>query len=67
MSRFQVELKKVVDDSYEVQIGRDLIPVMIQDIRDGLAGNRRKFAVITDSTVEPLYGEPVLAAAPLQN
>ena len=62
MSRFQVELKKVVDDSYEVQIGRDLIPVMIQDIRDGLAGNRRKFAVITDSTVEPLYGEPVLAA-----
>lgn len=62
MSRFQVELKKVVDDSYEVQIGRGLIPAMIQDLRDGLAGNRKKFAVITDSTVEPLYGEPVLAA-----
>ncbi|MCH5265146.1 MAG: 3-dehydroquinate synthase [Lachnospiraceae bacterium] len=62
MSCFRVELKKVVDDSYEVQIGRELIPAMIQDIQKGLAGNRKKFAVITDSVVEPLYGKPVLDA-----
>ncbi len=60
MSRFYVELKKVVDDSYDVQIGRDLMPQLIQDIKDGLAGNIKKFAVITDSTVEPLYGAPIL-------
>lgn len=62
MSRFHVELKKVVDDSYDVQIGNDLIDVMVEDIKQGLAGNRKKFAVITDSNVEPLYGEPVLQA-----
>ena len=60
MSRFYVELKKVVDDSYDVQIGRDLMPQLIQDIKVGLAGNIKKFAVITDSTVEPLYGAPIL-------
>lgn len=62
MSSFHVELKKVVDDSYDVQIGRNLIPAMIEDIKNGLAGGKKKFAVITDSLVEPLYGQPVLAA-----
>lgn len=62
MSNFHVELKKVVDDSYDVQIGKNLIPVMIEDIKNGLAAGKKKFAVITDSLVEPLYGKPVLAA-----
>lgn len=62
MKEFRVELKKVVDDSYNVQIGRNLIPVLIEDIKNGLAGNIKKFAVITDSIVEPLYGKPVLEA-----
>jgi len=57
-----VELKKVVDDSYDVQIGRNLIPTLIEDIQNGLAGKIKKFAVITDSIVEPLYGQPVLDA-----
>ena len=46
MSNFRVELKKVVDDSYDVQIGRDLIPIMVEDIKNGLAGSIKKFAVI---------------------
>lgn len=62
MSNFHVELKKVIDDSYDVQIGRKLIPTLVGDLGNGLAGGIRKFAVITDSTVEPLYGAPVLAA-----
>lgn len=62
MSNFRVELKKVVDDSYDVQIGQGLIPALIKDIKNGLAGGIKKFAVITDSTVEPLYGMPVLDA-----
>ena len=32
MSNFHVALKKVVDDSYDVQIGCGLIDDMIQDI-----------------------------------
>ncbi len=60
MSSFQVELKKVVDDSYEVQIGKDLMPALMEDLANGLAGKIKKFAVITDSTVEKLYAEPIL-------
>lgn len=62
MNNFRVELKKMVDDSYDVQIGRNLIPILIQDIKNGLAGKIKKFAVITDSIVEPLYGAPILNA-----
>lgn len=60
MSSFRVELKKVVDDSYDVQIGQNLIPVLVQDIQNGLAGDRKKFAVITDSEVEKRYAAPIL-------
>lgn len=62
MQNFRVELKKVVDDSYDVQIGRDLIPELVRDMKDGLVGSIRKFAVITDTNVEELYGKPVLEA-----
>ncbi len=62
MKRFKVELKKVVDDTYDVQIGRDLIPALVQDMKEGLVGGIKKYAVITDSNVEPLYGQPVLQA-----
>lgn len=60
MSSFRVELKKVVDDSYDVRIGRNLIPVLIQDLQNGLAGNIKKFAVITDTEVERRYALPIL-------
>lgn len=62
MQNFRVELKKVVDDSYDVQIGRNLIPELVRDMKNGLAGAIRKFAVITDTNVEGLYGKPVLEA-----
>ena len=60
LKNFRVELKKVVDDSYDVEIGRNLIPQLINDIKKGLTGNIKKFAVITDSTVERLYATPIL-------
>lgn len=62
MSNFRVELKRVTDDSYDVQIGQKLIPILMDDLKNGLAGKRKKFAVITDSMVEPLYGTPVLSS-----
>lgn len=62
MSSFRVQLKKVVDDSYDVQIGQQLIDTLVEDIKNGLAQGKKKFAVITDSTVEPLYATPILEA-----
>ena len=60
MAVFQVELKKVVDDSYFIEIGHGLTGKLIRDLAGGLVGQIRRFAVITDSTVEPLYARPLI-------
>lgn len=60
MGTFQVELKKVVDDSYEIEVGFALEDKLIADLQDGLVGKIHKFAVVTDSNVKDLYGEPIL-------
>lgn len=57
MSTFNVELKKVVDDSYQIEIGFELMDKLIQDLQSGLVGKLRKFAVITDSIVKELYAD----------
>lgn len=59
MSVFNVELKKVVDDTYEIEIGHELANKLINDIQKGLAGKIRKFAVITDTNVQELYAKPI--------
>lgn len=59
MSVFNVDLKRVVDDSYEIQIGYDLMNLLVEDIETGLVGKIRKFAVITDSNVMNLYAKPI--------
>lgn len=59
MATFQVELKKVVDDSYEIEIGFGLINQLVEKISDGLLGSRKKLAVITDNNVRPIYAEPI--------
>lgn len=59
MSTFQVELKKVVDDSYEIEIGYHLQNQLITDIQNGLVGNIKKFAVVTDSVVKDLYAKDI--------
>ena len=43
MSTFNVELKKVVDDSYEIEVGHGLEQKLISDINAGLVGNIKKF------------------------
>lgn len=59
MGTFNVELKKVIDDSYDIEIGFELIDKLIEDIQSGLVGNIKKFAVVTDSNVEKLYALPI--------
>ncbi|MBR1862943.1 MAG: 3-dehydroquinate synthase [Ruminococcus sp.] len=62
---FNCELKRVVDDSYDIEIGHSLQDRLISDLKNGLTG-KKKFAVVTDSIVEELYGrdiyERILAA-----
>jgi len=60
MSTFHVELKKTVDDSYEIEVGRSLSGKLAKDLEHGLAGSCRRFALITDSNVEGLYAGPIL-------
>ena len=51
MSVFNVELKKVVDDSYDIEIGYNLMDKLVQDLESGLLGNIKKLALITDTNV----------------
>lgn len=60
MKKFYVELKKVVDDSYYIEIGHNLIDRLVNDISSGLVPCAKKYAVITDSTVKELYADTVL-------
>ena len=59
MGLFRVNLKKVVDDSYDIEIGYEMFEKLIEDIRGGLVGDIRKFVVITDSTVKDLYAQKI--------
>ncbi len=59
MSVFNVELKKVVDDSYEIEIGYGLEKKLLEDIKNGLVGGIKKIAVVTDDIVRDLYAERI--------
>lgn len=57
--KFYCELKKVVDDSYDIEIGHNLVDTLIKDLKNGLVGKIKKFAVVTDSIVVDLYGRSI--------
>ncbi len=59
--KFYCELKKVVDDSYDIETGHDLSDTLVDDIKSGLVGNINKFAVVTDTNVEKLYADVIWA------
>ncbi len=57
---FNVSLKRVVDDSYDIEIGYGLYSRLAEDLKAGLVGSRKRLAVITDDTVEKLYAAQML-------
>lgn len=59
MGILNLELKKYIDDSYEIEIGYHLMSKLVEDLETGLVGNIHKFAVITDSNVRDLYARPL--------
>lgn len=52
-------LKKVVDDSYDIDIGYCLEDRLINDLEEGLCYGYKRVAIICDSTVAPLYATPI--------
>lgn len=59
MSVFRVGLKKIVDDSYDIEIGTGLAAALVKDLKNGLVPGVSRYAVVTDSNVAPLYGEAI--------
>ncbi|MTT30433.1 3-dehydroquinate synthase [Terrilactibacillus sp. BCM23-1] len=60
MTQFHVELKRVVDDSYNIEIGRQLFPKLVEDINHGLIKNVNRLAILSDSVVSKFYGDKLL-------
>ncbi|MEX2104280.1 MAG: 3-dehydroquinate synthase [Bacilli bacterium] len=56
---FRIVLQKIVDSSYDIEVGEFLFGSLIEDLKQGLVPNISKYAVVTDSKVKPLYGEPL--------
>lgn len=61
MGIYNVELKKVINDSYEIEIGFGLEDKFILDLKNGLVGDIIKFAVITDTIVNELYAQKIVS------
>jgi len=61
MAQFHVPLKKVVDDSYDIEIGRDLMENLVTDLQSGLTPKATRYALITDTVIENLYANTLLA------
>ncbi len=57
MSKFYVELKRVVDDSYDIEIGYNLFNTLIRELKGNLGQGISRYAIITDSIVKELYGD----------
>lgn len=57
--KFRCTLKKVVDDSYDIEIGRGLQQRLADDLASGELFRVKKLAVVTDSIVEGLYGAEI--------
>ena len=60
MSKFYVELKKVVDDSYDIEVGQNLFATLVNDLKGDLGEGINQYAIITDSNVKELYGDSLL-------
>lgn len=60
MKSIGVEIKKVVDESYSIDIGYDLMDKLIDDLKKGMILKVHKYAIITDDKVKALYGDFLL-------
>lgn len=50
----------MVDDSYDIQIGRNLFDDLVSDLKKGLTPGATRYALITDSNVEKFYANGLM-------
>jgi 3-dehydroquinate synthase len=60
MQTERIELKRVIDDSYDISIGWKLDSLLIEDLKAGIVEDVSKYVLISDSNVAPLYAKPLL-------
>lgn len=53
-STMRINLRREIDESYDVVFGRDLFAQIARELKESQFGSR--YAIITDSNVRPLYG-----------
>ncbi len=62
MDLFHVDLRKSIDDSYDIIIGSGLTGRLQEDLVSMTSGTKQNVAIITDSTVYACYGAQFEAA-----
>ena len=55
--KFRVNLVKTVDDSYDIEIGSNLLNNLKEYLIEILQQQKRNIAIITDSNVHTIYGK----------
>lgn len=60
--KFHVPLKRVVDDSYDIAIGRGLFATMAHDVAHGILPGANRIALVADEKVASLYAHEALQA-----
>ncbi|HCW05053.1 MAG TPA: 3-dehydroquinate synthase [Clostridium sp.] len=55
-----IELRRVIDDSYDIEIGENLFNKLIEDLKNNLVNDISKYCIITDDIVAQLYGNRLL-------
>jgi 3-dehydroquinate synthase len=55
-----INLPPVSRKTYDVVIGQDLLPRLAEDLAGGLLGRLARYVIVTDDTVDQLYGDAVL-------
>lgn len=58
IKRLHVNLRRAIDESYDILIGHGLLEHIPSDLKENPIGN--KYAIITDSEIKGLYGEKLL-------
>lgn len=57
---YTVSLKRIVDDTYDVEIGSNLIDKLVLDLKNWNLGKKiSKYAIITDTIVKDLYANRI--------
>ena len=59
-NRIRVQLRRTIDESYDIEIGADLFDQVPRDLRANILPGASRIAIITDGTIRLRYGERLL-------